>query len=263
MVQNGNPYLVEPKYLPNFSFMNKIITIKTSDYKYPTYEEKKFANENYPELRNFGFEDVTPRELFFKETLKAYYKKSHLFEWDNCLLNRLGKLSETFDFLFSNYSRGISDISNSTTNQEFANSFLFDYYTEVFYYFFFSTRDTVLQILNVFYDLDLKENEVFWDKVFNELRDNKVHEYLKKFQESIKSTSEYRNSFTHRFPPNHPDYRPKLAKSVETTTLSLGLGNHFKPEEFIVNIKESLNNLSILLNELRNEINSISYSDTD
>lgn len=232
-----------------------IIYHKASDFKYPTKEERKLANSNYPKLRNFGFEYVNEIiSIFDNNPMEEVHKKSSLYYWDLCLLNKLGKLSETYIFVYTNYNRGIPDSFDKMSQKEFLNRFLFDYYAEIFYYHYFSTRDIIGQVLNIFYNLKLEEDEVFVGSLISKISDNKVKKKIIKFNNSTKKTRDYRNSFTHRFPMNHPDYRPLFIQENGHNKFIAGSGKHIKPIEFMININKSLQILDNFMTELKEEI---------
>lgn len=228
---------------------------KASDFKYPAREERKLANLKYPKLRNFGFEYVYEIiSILDNNPMEEVHKKSSLYYWDLCLLNKLGKLSESYIFLHTNYNRGIPDSFDKMSQIEFLNHFLFDYYAEIFYYHYFSARDNIGQILNIYYDLKIEENEVYFNKLIPLLTNVQVKTAITKFNDSTKVTSKYRNAFTHRFPLNYPDYRPNFKHENGHKKFSAGSGKYIKPSEFMFNIDESLQFLDDFMTELKKEI---------
>lgn len=234
--------------------MTKII-LKSSDYKYPSTEERKDVESNYPRIENFGFEYVSEiKSIFDNNPLESVKRESYLFHWDICLLNKLGKLHETYIFLVTNYNRGVPDKFDETTIKEYLNSHLFDYYAEIFYYYYFSVRDNIGQILNVYFNLNFEENEVYFNKIASKISDIKVREIIEDFINLTTKISKFRNAFAHRFPLNYPDYRPNLSQKDGNKIYSGGRGDYIKPSEFIDNINESLSHLEKFMRELKLEI---------
>lgn len=107
--------------------VKKKVIHKASDFKYPTREERKIANADYPALKRFGFENIAELSLLLSGQMKPtkVTKYSHLFQWDICLLNRLGKLHQSYVFLITHYNRGIPDDYSLHNEKESLNNFLF------------------------------------------------------------------------------------------------------------------------------------------
>jgi hypothetical protein len=227
---------------------------KASDFKYPTREERKIANVDYPSLKRFGFEYIEELPLLLSGKMKAIEvtKYSHIFQWDICLLNKLGKLHESYVFLITHYNRGIPDDYTIHTDKESLNNFLFIFYTETFYYLFFSIRDMIAQIINVYCDINLSEEEIYFNKFIPLIKNQEIKESFMSFKKLTKPTSDLRNNFTHRFPINHPDYRPTLETKDGKTIYIIGTGNYIKPSIFVNDVKSSLLILYNFINDLRN-----------
>jgi hypothetical protein len=164
---------------------------KSEDFKFPSLEERKEAYSNYPNIRRFGFPEHSIANLFNNTTssfdVAAYevQRDAYLFYWDLCLLNKLGKMHESYVNLIVNYNRGVPD-NNSAFDEEFeSNKFLFDFYTETFYYFYISARDYIGQIISVFCRLRKKENEVDFNKLINQISNENIKAIIKEFSEAL------------------------------------------------------------------------------
>lgn len=236
------------------------ITLRTDDFKYPSLEERRIASENFPNFSNFGFEhkheiiSILEKNKTLSETNKAI----NLFWWDNCLQNKLARLNNAYINTITNFNRGIPETTSEFEKENHLNKIQFDFYVETLYYFLFSTKDIILQILNIYYNIGLKEYELsFFKKIKKGISDSKLVTLLEKFNSGLKPASDIRNRFTHRFPINQPDYRTNLSDNNGNEMLSFGSGNTTTPKEIISNIDESLIVLADFLEQLKKEMNLI------
>lgn len=229
--------------------------MESSDFRYPSFDERKKANIDYPKLMRFGFKDKNELESIIEHKMEFedVNRDSYLFQWDICLQNKIGKLHESYVNLATNYNRTIPDFSDRTTKDDYINSLLFDYYTETYYYFYFSVRDIIGQILNILCVLGLEENNVRFNELPSKIFDIEIKNIVSSFCTSTKKTSDYRNTFTHRFPANYPDYRSKISDIEGYKAFSGGTGKYTKACEFLGNIKESLVILSKFIEDLQIE----------
>lgn len=235
---------------------NKKIIIKASAFKFPNKEERKEANKDYPKLKRFGFEYIHEISLLSTDIeFEEVKRKTDLYHWDICLTNKLGKLRESYILLVTNNKQGVIDNFDVLDKKLKLNKFLFDFYTEIYHYYFFSVRDIILQILNVYYNLKLEDG--FYLKDFkNKIKNNKkIMEIIDDFLDSTKNTNDNRNTFTHRFPINFPDYRPKITQYNGMETYSAGAGYYKKPSELMKDIKFSISKLDKFISDLRIEFN--------
>ena len=229
--------------------MSKIL-FRGKDHIEPSFEERKKAATNFPSFSRLGFEKINDIENVFSRTmtLEEVKKKSDLYYWDMCLFNKLFYLKESYINLMVNYNRGVpSDLNNpnESTDINGVNHFLFSYYTETIYFFHFSIREYIYQILNVYFDLELTEIEVTINNVFEKLsvkmkennenkRKNKgngiiINEIIKtnktikaikvileKYNKASKKTNNIRNEFTHTYPSSLPDLRASIGTLDQT-----------------------------------------------
>jgi hypothetical protein len=229
----------------------KKIILKSSDYKYPTKDERIMANKICPLIKSFGFEYKNEIQLFLQDKYKfgEVKREVDLFQWDCCLLNKLGKLQETLVYLNTNYLRGQNDIAN----EQPINDYLFDYYTEIYYYYFFSSRDLIAQILNVYTDLNFHEDKVSLNKIASKIINPVIKELILNFSSSnsIKIANDFRNAFTHKFPSNYADYRGTVSMLNGVTTYGVGRGNLINSNDIIENIIDSQKILKEFIDSLR------------
>jgi hypothetical protein len=228
------------------------VILKSKDFKYPNKEEFIKFHNRCPKLEIFGFKHNHPLALIVndKMPMNEASRISNLYWWDNCLINRFEKVCHTYVFLSTHYSRGFSDDWRENTHKQAINHIMFEYYAEVFYYYFFSSRDIIAQILCIYFSVRLKENKILFNQpFFNSIKDQRVKSTLLKFEEGTKDSKEFRNSFTHRFTPNIPDNRSVI--SQDNKALNFGGGNFIQSEKIVNNINESLNSLSKLMTQLK------------
>ena len=228
------------------------IVILSSDYQYPTKDERHLASLVYPKIENFGFGYKNEFQLFFEDKKKNIEVKREvdLYHWDTCLLNKLGKLRDTYTFLYTCYQR---EITNGFTGKDIINKYLFDYYTEIFYYFYFSTRDLIAQIINVYCDLKLTESDVFIPKISSKIKNTVFGAILDTFLKATSDASKFRNNFTHTFPLNYPDYRGTIIKDNGKESYGFGGGKSTSHETYMDNINYSYKVLDEFVSSLRIE----------
>jgi len=232
--------------------MNKTINISSDDFKYPSTCERKGAIKEYPELSHFGFEfqpftfNILPADL---------HKKDHLFWWDNCLQNKLGKLQSSYIYTKTHYERGIPESEENFTNANYINRTQFNFYIEVFYYYFISTRDILFQIINIYYNFDLPERGVSYNKLTKSKKNEKIITFITDFQKKIKNSADIRNSITHNYPLNHIDCRTEFDdSSKDYSYLTLKTKKALSPSKLIEDINHSLTHLSDFVNQLKKDM---------
>lgn len=228
----------------------KTTVLRAEDFKYPSKGERKEAENSYPNLFNFGFEYKHSFESILNGD-KSFYeigKEASLYWWDICLLNKFGNLNIAYINTYVNHKRDWLENGEAPELQ-------FKFYSETFYYFLFSARDIMFQILNIFYDLNIKEYDVSAKNLKKKLTDDCVLEMILKLETGLKEASEIRNSFTHRFPKNQKDYRMTHTKEEKSEVLSAGSGREMKPAEIVENINNSLLFMETWVNQLREYLN--------
>jgi hypothetical protein len=232
--------------------MDEYITIHSEDLKYPSEKEFKKVLKKCPKLEifNFAYNHALILIVNERKSLNEASRLSNLYWWDSCLQYRLEKVRDTYVYTLTNHSRGFFDDYTKCTHIQLINHFGFNYYAEIFYYFFFSTRDIIAQILNSFYSLGIKENQLHFNKAFiNKIIDKNVKIILLKYEDDTIRASDYRNGFTHRFTPNLPDHRSVVIK--DNKELKFGGGRFIESGKIVENIDNSINSLSNFILELK------------
>lgn len=231
--------------------------IKSDEFKYPTREERLEAQKKYPKLNCFGFNYKSELELILvdNQSLDSASRSGNLYYWDNYLINRFGKLRETYIYTVTNFNRGFSDDYSECTQSQIVNHLMFDYFAEILYYYFFSTRDIIAQILTLYYNLNIEEDNLYFNaKFIKKIDDLRIQEILKKFLEESSDDSKFRNRFAHRFPPNIPDYRSKITIDDGKESLGFGGGRSTPSVNIIGKIDNLLNSLENLMQSLKGEM---------
>jgi hypothetical protein len=230
---------------------NQVIIFKSKDYTYPTLAERNTASEFIPFIKSFEFNEihsfisVLSNELSIDEATKI----DSLCNWNLCLKNRLGKLKETFANSYTHYLR----YRNMNDNESLyhLNVYLYEYYCEIFYYYFFSTRDVICHVINIYFDLKIPEytislNEKFIQKITND----GISIALAYFDSETLESKKIRNQFVHRLTPTQEIYG--VSEFIEGGVKKWGwdAGAYISNDSLKDNMIKSLNDLSILMNKL-------------
>lgn len=231
--------------------------IKPRYYKYPSLLERKNINDKIPQYERFNFKKIKVFEsiLSHKLSIEETNRLDNLFHWDMCLSNKFGKLKETHLFIITHSERGFNENPLSCNQREIVDRILFDYYVEIFYYYFFSTIENIAQILNIYFNLKIDEGDIYFNQsLFNKISNNQIKEQLELFYKTISDAKKIRNSFTHKFPINEKDYRTKLSKKNEKITLSGGSGEIISTGKILNDITDITNSLKNLTDKLKLEL---------
>jgi len=236
------------------------INIESDQLKFPTKEERSEIQKITPKLCCFDFKFNSEAESIIvkKMSFADASRNSNLYWWDNCLINRIGKLNETFIYALTNYNRGFSegDYREDTDKNRVVNGVMFDYYAEIYYYHFFSTRDIIAQIIRLYYRVDIAEDRLFFNQAFiNKIENSEIKNLIKSFIETTKNASQYRNAFAHRFTPTLRDNRSTISEIEGKKCLRIGGGKIISTQEFLDNINSSINTLSVFLKDLKDVMN--------
>lgn len=231
--------------------MNNKIIFYAKDFTYPAKEERRIVSDIIPSIKAFEFKktssfiSVLSNEISIEEATKT----DSLCNWNLCLKNRLGKLRESFINSYVHFLRYKELSSNESL--EHLNEFLYEYYCEIFYYYFFSTRDVICHIINIFFELKIPEilislNERFIQKVTN----TDIIEALTNFNSETFESRNIRNQFVHRLTPTQEVFG--VSEFVENGKKKLGwdAGAYISNDRLCENMKKTLNDLSTLMNKL-------------
>lgn len=240
--------------------------LNSEGFRYPSREERKVAGKDlrpietfpFPYQNKFGFvmQNISVDMPVDPVAIDAAgTRKENLWWWSHCLQNRFGKLRETYIYVMTSYNRGFDDDVQNRSADKVINKLLFDYYAEIFYYFFSSVQDIIAQVLNIYFEFDLDETEVSFDKVLKKIKPlnatkaKNLYTLLAAFDGTTGQATKLRNSFTHRFSPTEPDYRAVLSNINKKKR-----GNFIKSDKIVKNIKASMTRLSQLMHGVNEKI---------
>jgi len=231
------------------------IVIHSGTFTYPSEEERRSISEEYPKVPHFIFSRMLqPLEIFStKISLNEANRINNLYFWNIFLSNRLRLIRESYEIAVANYKRGVSDPAEATQNEkQFANRWKFDYYSETFFYFFFSFQDQLAGFLNLYYFDEYEESRGLYlnEKFISRIPDKMVKESINLFLSSTDRAKELRNAFTHRFSPTAPDYRTTLKIVDGKKYYGLKGGESVSAQEIVANMKSSVGALSELMGNL-------------
>jgi hypothetical protein len=190
--------------------MNTEIILKSDSFSYTTKDERKEIEKRIPKINRLDIKYTSAFIDFIENSdIEDAIRKEDSYWWNNCLNNRIGKLNETYIYTVTHYQR-LEKSKLQEDNQKHTDRILFEYYVEIFYYYFFSTRDVFGQLLNIIFDLKIDEmkihlNQSFIDKIDSE----NIQLKLVRFLENTKDSYNIRNTFNHRFTPIQIDNRAK------------------------------------------------------
>ena len=261
--------------------------LKQEDFKYPTAEEILSIKDLIPDISSFKFKKINTFQKFFagELSLEQLHRINNLHHWDICLSNRFGKLMQTSYNALTYYKRGVSEDFKAKNSPILVNTFLFEYNVEIFYYFFFSSLDIVAQILSLYYDplstyyfffssLDIVAQilSLYYDPLSNEKKVSFNFDFVKKYSFNIsiliepftrlEDARECRNSFTHRFTPLMNDSRSSFDNEENVAILGVSYEKRYDYNFILKNIKESLDLLSSLMNNLKQYLKSDTENNT-
>lgn len=230
--------------------MKKNVTLKANSFKYPTKEERIQFNKKVPKINRLNFEY---KSAFFQIINRSPFddavRNEDIYWWNQCLNNRIGKLTQSYIYTLTHYERFKGDLTKKT------DEILFDYYLEIFYYYFFSTRDVLAQLLNLIFNLKVSENRLYFNKKFAEkIPHKKIQGYLVDFIDKTGHSVGIRNSFNHRFTPNQPDNRAWTNITKKERTIGFNNAKEIDLEQFISDIENLMDHFAELMNRLDKEI---------
>ena len=237
--------------------------LKQEDFKYPTAEEILSIKDLIPDISSFNFKKINTFQKFFagELSLEQLHRINNLHHWDICLSNRFGKLMQTSYNALTYYKRGVSEDFKAKNSPILVNTFLFEYYAEIFYYFFFSSLDIVAQILSLYYDPLSNEKKVSFNFDFVKKYSFNISILFETFTR-LEDARECRNSFTHRFTPLMNDSRSSFDNEENVAILGVSYEKRYDYNFILKNIKESLDLLSSLMNNLKQYLKSDTENNT-
>lgn len=234
--------------------MGTKIIIESETFKYPTKDERIKINKLIPKIDRFDVEFKSALNGILKETsYETAIRQEDIYWWCNCLNNRLGSMTETFIYLQTHYLRE-QEKGNGEPPNESADKLLLNYYIEIFYYYFFSARDVLGQLLNISSDLKIEKRIILNDVFVEKIKSKEIKNALTDFLKNTNDSYNIRNSFTHRFTPTHQDFRAKKSVIKEDNKISFHSVQEIRIETFIDDIENLMKHFGCLMNKIIKEI---------
>jgi len=233
------------------------ITLKATDFKYPTKEELQKVKASRPKLARLNFPIVSELSVLTDPTisLEDIARGSQLYWWNHALANRLGSLEHAYTTALVNHDRGLPDDIRQYKEEHYINRVQFGFYSETYFYFFGSVRDTVAQLVNIYANTRLQDHQVYFsDKFFKKIKDRNLKDLLIGFADLTARTADIRNSLAHRYLPTHDDNRPRITFQNGTPTLEVVRSERIKSSELLEEIKKSFRQLGDFLDALKTEL---------
>ncbi len=230
---------------------------------FPSKLEWTTIMDEFPSIRQIAIKTkLSLDESSITNLGDAMTKPNDFSNWQTRLVNKLGKLRFSYVLLIY-YSKGLPDenwvIHDDTgetnffpdfKNSDYYKKFMFDFYTESFYYHYFSTVDIIPYLLNIFYDLNVKEDFKFSKEVYSKIFDKELKKGIDIFHTNTRVARNGRNALTHRFPFNEIDIRSKKIGR----TIYGGINEYTTSVVTIKQIQEIVNALEKLLRLIENKL---------
>lgn len=235
--------------------MRNEIILKSGTFKYPTKEERNKIKKFIPEINRLKIDYKSATiEILRASTFEKAIRNEDIYWWNNCLDNRLGKLTETYIYIRTHFLRLQSSDIQKLKNKH-TEKILLDYYIEIFYYYYFSTRDILGQLLNLIYELKIEEHKIFLsEKNVEKIKNRKMKDALSDFLSNTKDSYNIRNSFNHRFTPTQQDFRAKKNIIKANNRISFYSAQEIQFETFVDDTENLMKYLGCLMNVLSKEI---------
>ena len=234
--------------------------------RFPSKKEWNHIIINFPTSTKLFFSTDLYLEGTSIHAFEEFIKHQDLSNWKTRFNNKLGKLRFSY-VLAIYYSKNVIDVNwikhddNGNTNffpnfankKDLHNKFIFDYFSESFYYHYFSCLDILGHLLCVFFKIQIPERRIDIFKVVNKITDIDLKKYLNEFLEKIQNAKEKRNGLTHRFPFNEIDMRSKSIDNV----LNFGLFEYISSTETIDEIHEIIIELEKILRIIESKMKTV------
>lgn len=242
--------------------------LRMSSYSYPTKEEwSRFADEASID-NNLGFPWVSELKLLMnrEKTITEVNQIQNLHEWD-CLLNKkTWNLRQSFINAMVNFHRGVAlTPEDYKSENKMINLLQYELYSEMTFYYLISTRDLILQIINLAWDLGLAENNktklhkkdpvVNLENIKRGLEADShmnVHKIVYDMDLEMNDANTIRNSMTHSFSMLDADGRSSI--SEDRMTYGAGTGHKTSFDDQVRILRKSLKAITIFMQSIRLEL---------
>ncbi|CAM4428049.1 hypothetical protein SAMN06265348_12332 [Pedobacter westerhofensis] len=148
--------------------------------------------------------------------------------------------------------RGFPEALALFEHNHYVNRLNFDYNAEIFYYHFSTVKDTVAQIMNIYYGLNIPTKKMYFnEKIAKKVPNATVIEVIENFLNKTSLAKEYRDSFTHRTPINYSDNRCSVEWTTSTITYYSAKDSYVKSPTIKANMDATIDLLAKMLDELK------------
>jgi hypothetical protein len=230
--------------------MKKTIILEAKSFSYPTKEENLLLNNYIPTFNKFEIKYNPAIESYLNNiNIDESIRKEDIYWWNNCFENRLNKMLQTYGYVLTHYNR-LSNKNNENFNEN-TEKLLLNYYIEIFYYYFSSTKEVLAHFFNSYFNMKLEEKKFFLSKYLIEnIPNDIIKKELKYFLEKTLQSQEIRNAFTHRFTPTLIDNRAKKTVILTENSVSFYSPKEVSSEDFLEDIKSIVLDFSNLINNI-------------
>jgi len=240
---------------------------------YPSQEERKEIVNSFPIIKEIAFKGSNSvKDHSYDDELNKFIADNDIRPWINRLNNKFSKLRFSYVLLKFYKLKGIRDIrwaehlDDGTTkyfpdfknNGDYYLKFLFNYSCENFYYHYISALDILIHLINIYYNLGVKENATLFNvKVCNKLepKNPDLFKVLKGFRETNKDIYDDRNDLVHNFAFYEIDSRSIKTIEDGREVIHMGLEKYTTSEETVNKVEHCIKQLAALLKEIEKEFN--------
>lgn len=237
-------------------------------FKYPNREEVVEIIELYPRLRGLSFKWIEISGAHHNE-IEAFTAFNNLPSWHTRLNNKLGKLEFSFIQAAYHFSKGIPDSNlfaeDGTKREQFFpdfsalhkyRKFLFNFFSESFYYHYSSTLDIISHLLYLYLNIKYKGKLHFDERTFKEVetRNINISQTLREFNKGYNSNRKIRNDFAHNYPITEVDTRSRVAPEENPKAVIFGSIEYTESKDIIEKMDYALTQIVQLLRKLEEEL---------
>jgi len=214
------------------------MTIHFDNFKYAGDKDTDLIVAAYPKIREVTIAYDFKSDHIMK-SMDLFIVHNDFTSWLIRLLNKLNDLRFSYFQISFSLNKGIPDkdwkidkkrdgtyyFEGFKTESDEINKFLFDFYSECFYYHYFSSLDIIYKTLNKFFLVNIGEGErnKFNHKVREGIKpiNPSLYTVLVEFGDMTKPNRFRRNSFTHNYAVNEIDFRSKQVQNDNRKTTRL------------------------------------------
>jgi hypothetical protein len=143
--------------------------------------------------------------------------------------------------------------------RHFIYLYWFGFYMDSYYTKYFSLIDTIYHLVNIRYDLEVPSKLGFKSEISKKLKsvDTELHDFLNSLRNNttLGKITDFRNNIVHNYRPNQVDSGINTVKrDGQIIEMSFTVGNYTKTSEFVNNINDSLDLMSLIVEKVREKL---------